>query len=391
MRTVTAVVVALLVLLASPSGLRAQPLFSPRQDPVAGQRLFTAKGCVRCHAVDGVGGTIGPDLARTARPRTFFDLAAALWNHAPRMSALGVRRPPLTAQEAGDLAAFLYTLNYFDRPGRPAAGKQLFADKQCVVCHSVGGAGGSVGPSLDQLTVFASPIALAAAMWNHAPRMSEAMEARKLPRPQFKSGELLDLIAYINAAAPRAARRQLVVLPGRALDGRRIFLEKRCVVCHPTRDATEDGAPDLGERAVQRSLVDFAAAMWNKAPLMTQAMEGRLGAVPSLRPDEMADIVAYLYSGRYFRQAGDPRRGVIAAVNKGCLDCHALYGERGKAASDLTTAPGLDTAAGVLAGLWKHSLIDDPRLERDRRPWPTFTGEDMADLVAYLRTLSRPR
>jgi hypothetical protein len=129
--------------------------------------------------------------------------------------------------------------------------------------------------------------------------------------------------------------------------------------------------------------------MWNKAPLMTQAMQSRLGAVPSLRPDEMADIVAYLYALRYFKQSGDPRRGVILAVNKGCLDCHALYGERGKVASDLTTVPGLDTPAGVLAGLWKHSLIDDPRPLRERRPWPTLRGEEMADLVAYLRTLKR--
>ena len=60
-------------------------------------------------------------------------------------------------------------------------------------------------------------------------------------------------------------------------------------------------------------------------------------------------------------------------------------------ASDLATVAGLDTPAGVLAALWRHSLIDDPRPPRDRRPWPTFQGEDMADLVAYLRTLKPAR
>jgi hypothetical protein len=54
----------------------AQPLFSATQDPVAGERLFSAKGCVGWHAVNGVGGKVGPDLGRAARPRTFFDLAA---------------------------------------------------------------------------------------------------------------------------------------------------------------------------------------------------------------------------------------------------------------------------------------------------------------------------
>ena len=65
----------------------AQPLFSPAQDPLAGERVFSGKGCVKCHAVNGVGGKVGPDLGRVLRPRTFYDLAAALWNHAPRMAA----------------------------------------------------------------------------------------------------------------------------------------------------------------------------------------------------------------------------------------------------------------------------------------------------------------
>jgi mono/diheme cytochrome c family protein len=388
--------VVLLSLLAAWTGaVDAQPLFSPQQDPVGGRAVFETKGCIGCHAVRGEGGRGGPDLGRTARPRTFFDLAAALWNHAPAMSARmrerGLRRPPLDAREAGDLVAYLYTLDYFERPGRPATGKRLFTDKGCASCHALSGAGPEVGPDLGQLKLFGSPIALAAAMWNHGPKMREAMEARQVPRPTFQGSELIDLIAYLNAASPKPPRGQLYVLPGRATDGRRLFVEKRCVLCHRLGDKPEEGPPDLSERAAGRSLTEFAAAMWNKAPLMTQAMEGRQLRVPSLRPDELADIVAYLYSVRYFKQSGDPRRGVILAVNKGCLDCHALYGERGKPASDLTTLAGLDRPAGVLAGLWKHSLIDDPRPERERRPWPTFSGEEMADLVAYLRTLARPR
>jgi hypothetical protein len=66
--------VAWLVLI--PASALAQPLFSPSQDPLAGARVFDAKGCIKCHAVGGTGGKVGPDLARTARPRTFYDLAA---------------------------------------------------------------------------------------------------------------------------------------------------------------------------------------------------------------------------------------------------------------------------------------------------------------------------
>src|SRR5262249_58898228 len=56
----------------------AQPASSPSQDPLAGSRVFGAKGCVKCHSVNGVGGKIGPDLANSTRPQSFFDLATAM-------------------------------------------------------------------------------------------------------------------------------------------------------------------------------------------------------------------------------------------------------------------------------------------------------------------------
>jgi mono/diheme cytochrome c family protein len=383
------VLVSLVVMTATAN---AQGLFSALHDPVAGEKLFTAKGCVKCHAVAGAGGRVGPDLAHTARPRTFFDLAASLWNHAPKMSARiragGSERPRLDAREVGDLAAYLYTLDYFDRKGHPAAGKRLFTAKQCATCHGPAGKGTDAGPDLGVLKQHASPIGLATAMWNHAPRMAEVMRARGVPRPTFSPGELNDLIAYLRSVAPKPFA-PIYVLPGRAVDGRRVFVERRCAECHAIAIVAGDERPNLIERVGDRSLVDFAAAMWNKAPLMQEAMAAKNVAVPQLRPDEMADLVAYLYSVRYFRGSGDSRRGVILAVNKGCLDCHALYGERGKPASDLTLGKEIDAPAGVLAALWRHAVIDDPRPAAQRRPWPTFTGAEMADLMAYLRSVKR--
>lgn len=388
--------VLLVWLLLVPALAPAQPLFSPTQDPLAGARVFDAKGCVKCHAINGVGGTVGPDLGRLPRPRSFYELAAALWNHAPkmaiRMRQLGIARPQLDAREAGDLAGYLFALNYFDPKGNVAVGRHLFTEKRCIACHSVGGAGGTIGPHLDGMTPVASPIFLATAMWNHGPRMAEVMEREKITRPTFKGSELVDLIAYINSISPRMGGGPVYVLPGRADEGGRLFVEKRCVECHSLGGASDPSTPSLAERARQWSLTEFAAAMWNKAPAMQQAMQSRLGgAVPELRPQEMADIVAFLYAARYFKQAGDPRRGTIVAANKGCLNCHGLYGERGKVASDLTTATVIDTPAGVLSSLWNHTFIAHPRAERDRTPWPVFRGEDMADLVAYLRSLKRAK
>ena len=304
------------LLLYSPGAALAQPLFSPSQDPVAGSRVFGTKGCVKCHSVNGVGGKIGPDLGRIPRPRSFYDLAAAMWNHLPemaeRMRKFGIARPYLDPRETGDLIAFLYTLNYFDPPGNVQAGSRLFTEKKCVACHQVGGAGGVVGPNLDGLAQFGSPILVAAAMWNHGPAMAEAMRVRKIERPTFKDSELLDLIAYLRSTAPprpAPAEGPLYVLPGRSEEGRRLFLDKRCILCHSVAGVGGQVGPDLGERGLNWSLTQFAAAMWNKAPAMMAAMRAREIAVPRLQAEEMADLVAYLYSVRYFAEPGAPARG----------------------------------------------------------------------------------
>jgi mono/diheme cytochrome c family protein len=129
--------------------------------------------------------------------------------------------------------------------------------------------------------------------------------------------------------------------------------------------------------------------MWNKAPGMTAAMKARGIPVVQLQPAEMADILAYLYAVRYVGPGGDPRRGVVVAADKGCLGCHALAGERGKPASDLTRSKHVDSHAAILGVLWNHAFLDARPAARPR--WAAMTGEEMADLMAYLQSLGRPR
>jgi len=389
-----AVAVAGLLLMGSLDAAWAQPVFSPSQDPLAGSRVFGAKGCVKCHSINGVGGKVGPDLARRLRPRSFYDVATAMWNHLPRMAdrmkQLGITRPQLTAQEAGDLVGFLYTLNYFDPPGNTAAGRQLFSEKKCIVCHQVGGTGGVVGPNLDSLKQFASPIYVASAMWNHGPAMAEAMKAKGVERPTFTAQELRDLIAFLAPATGGAPEGPLYVLPGRPELGRELFVEKKCIQCHSVGGAGGQVGPDLVALGVRRSPVEFAATIWNKAPAMMAAMATRNITVPQLRPEDMADLVAYLYSVRYFASGGSVPKGWVVASNKGCLQCHAVSGERGKPASDLTRAKGLDSSAAVLAALWNHTVVT-ARVAGQRLGWPMLRADEMADLVTLLESISQPR
>jgi cytochrome c2 len=379
------------LLLWGPEIAFGQSLFSPTQDPLAGSRVYGTKGCVKCHAVNGVGGKVGPDLGRIPRPRSFYELAAGMWNHLPkmgeRMRELGIARPQLDARDTGDLIAFLYTINYFDPPANVESGRRLFAEKKCVVCHQVGGTGGVVGPNLDFLKQFGSPILIAAEMWNHGPSMADAMRAKRIARPTFKDAELRDLIAYLKAGSQTQTEGPLYVLPGRADEGQRLFRDKGCVLCH--RVGAEGGrvGPDLAERGLNWSLTQFAAAMWNKAPAMMREMKARAITVPRLQAREMADLVAYLYAVRYLAEPGDPRKGRELAATKACLGCHSIEGTGGKVGPDLAKVKGLDSAPAVIAALWNHGFIMAERAERRQVTWPRFRPEEMAHLVAFLRSL----
>src|SRR6266508_520613 len=150
------------ILLHYPGLATAQPLFAPTQDPLMGSRVFGEKGCSKCHAIFGVGGTSGPDLARLPRARSFYDLAAAMWNHLPKMTEqmrkAGIARPYLSPSETGDLIAFLYTVNYFEPAADPKEGHRVFMQKRCVTCHQVDRIGGVIGPSRDIAGRAGSPI-----------------------------------------------------------------------------------------------------------------------------------------------------------------------------------------------------------------------------------------
>ena len=371
-----------------------QPVSGPAQDPVAGSRVFGSKGCSKCHAINGVGGKIGPDLGRMPKPRTFFDLASAMWNHVPEMAAqmrkLGKPPPELTPRETGDLIAFLATVNYFDPDGNPKVGKKLFIDKQCVTCHQMERVGGVFGPSLDSVAQF-GPIFFAAAMWNHGPAMTEAMQARGIKRPVFSGTELRDFIAYVKSVSRARGDQPIQVLPGRAEEGEKLFAARGCVYCHGVKGIGGPVGPALAGRKLYSSLFEFAAAMWNKGPAMAREMKRRIVPVPPLQADELADIVAYLYSVQYFAGAGDSRRGETLAKGKGCLGCHAISGKGRNIGPDFKKVAGLDQQAMIVAAMWNHAAPMEQKMAEMSVAWPLLKGSEMADLVSFIQTLGRSR
>lgn len=97
-----------------PKAGQGAQLVIPMMSPVRGKTLFVDKGCVACHAINGVGGHDAPamDAHRDMGLVNPFDFAAKMWNHAPGMiaaqeDALG-EQIFITGDELADMIAFLH-------------------------------------------------------------------------------------------------------------------------------------------------------------------------------------------------------------------------------------------------------------------------------------------
>ena len=388
----------LLVLAGVGSAFAQQPApgpFAPDWAMLAGWNVYTEKGCGRCHAVRGVGGSGGPDLARMQGAMSFFDIGAAMWNHLPkmgeRMKATGTERPRLTPLEVSNVIAFIYTARYFDEAGDVKRGEALFGSKACASCHRVGGRGGATGPALDAWKRANSPVLMAAAMWNHGPRMADELKQAGTPRPTLTGRELLDIIAYVGSAADATPGDTRQVVPGTPERGRALFAEKQCARCHAVGGKGPKVGPDLGRAGHHVSLTDFASRMWNHAPAMTAKMQQIKIDVPELSGQQMADIVAYLFSSRYFERTGSARRGEALVQSKGCLGCHAVGGKGGTVGGDFARSAIVGAPDRLIAGMWNHGALMEGKATARAIAWPELTGAELADVAAYFATLSRGR
>ncbi len=177
---------------------KAEKVYLSPGDPPSGKKSFTQKGCIQCHSSQGE-----LDLSKKKDfPRTLGQLAGMMWNHSPKMwkgmEEKGMERPILSPHEITDLVAYLFSTQYFDEPGDPERGKNVFIKRQCNLCH----AKGSKMPNLSVLKGQISPIFMAQTMWNHGPEMLEKMRKAKVSWQKIDRKEMVDLMEYLNRGMP---------------------------------------------------------------------------------------------------------------------------------------------------------------------------------------------
>jgi cytochrome c2 len=276
-------------------------------------------------------------------------------------------------------------------PDNPTVGARLFAEKQCVKCHALGGGQPGIGPDLGRIHFTGTVLDVAGAFWNHAPVMREKMRDLKIQAPTLTSGEMADIVAFVTAY-----RYYLTELgePGNPALGQEVFKTKQCIRCHSAAgsDWGKPG-PSLERYRGQFSAISMAQVMWNHGPQMAQIMHERGVPWPNFSGREMGDLLAYLQAGnegivteRVYFEPGSPRRGRDLFQTKRCIACHAIAGEGGHIGPDLGTR-GRELVGSIssIAGLmWNHSQVMTAELARRAIPRATFSGQEMADIIAYL-------
>ena len=267
--------------------------------------------------------------------------------------------------------------------GDPILGQALFAQKSCVSCHAVRGAGGRVGPDLGRTAAKNSFFEIAAGMWNHSVGMDEKLRELRMVRPTFDKDELKDLVTFVYFL-------NYFDEPGDARVGQILFTEKHCIQCHRSGGEGGTSGPSLENLPRGVSPLRIARGLWNHGPAMVDSMRRRGLAVPLFRGTEIIDLFAYIRSQgqgritREFQSAGDPTKGKRLFRTKGCSRCHAVFGTEREIGPDLGSREFRGSVTQIAGRMWNHWPDMAEAMQALDMPLPTFREDELADLLAYL-------
>lgn len=281
------------------------------------------------------------------------------------------------------LLAFLSPRVSYASFGDPVLGQALFVSKGCVECHAVRGAGGRIGPDLGRTMVKGSFFEIAGAMWNHSLVMGEKMREFRLVRPKFENNELADLLAFLYFL-------NYFDEPGDARLGKVLFAEKHCIQCHSLGRAGGSAGPRLDSLPRGTPPLQIAQDLWNHGPVMVPAIRSMGLDVPEFKGNEIIDLFAYLRSQgqrqsvRDFRSAGDPEKGQSLFASKGCVRCHAIFGKGPDIGPDLGKTELRGSVTQLAGRMWNHWPAMSEAMGAMGMTPPSFRGEELADVFAYL-------
>jgi mono/diheme cytochrome c family protein len=181
-------------------------------------------------------------------------------------------------------------------------------------------------------------------------------------------------------------------LPGDSARGETIFKSQGCVGCHSVNGAGGRTAADLGKpTGAGYPPSEMAALMWNHAPQMFAAIAKSGKPMPKLPAEDAADLFAYIYAAKYADPAGDVARGRKLFVNKGCNECHNITSSHASGAKPVMNWEAVIDSVELARQMWNHAPKMRAAMESKNMVPLTLTAAEMADIIAYLRSLPQTK
>jgi mono/diheme cytochrome c family protein len=191
---------------------------------------------------------------------------------------------------------------------------------------------------------------------------------------------------YFQIGRVPATRNAKYVMGNPARGAELFYGDKQCGICHSVNGAGGRIAPDLtGTQPQVPAMGWLVAAVWNHGPGMWRQIHKSGQPFPQLDPQDMADLLAFLYQTSSIDRPGNASAGQKVFKDKGCSQCHSI-GEGGNKGPDLSVV-----AQGGDADAWSRAMLNHAAsmvgpITSSLGAWPQFSGTEMNDLIAYATT-----
>ncbi len=194
------------------------------------------------------------------------------------------------------------------------------------------------------------------------------------------------LILCVGVLMTGPGARAAEGIKGDPFRGRELFTERGCIRCHSVWGHGGDLGPDIVVAVQGKTWSRLVGEFWNHTPRMIDEITARGYSWPDLQPQEMADVLTYLYYLLLFDTPGDAEKGRAAWETLQCSACHRLNGKGGRIGQALDRYGAYPSPSVLARGMWNSGPTMQQEQLRRGVDIPQFIGHEMADLQAYIRT-----
>jgi cbb3-type cytochrome c oxidase subunit III len=298
------------------------------------------------------------------------------------------------------------------------AGMKLYQQKSCGSCHRLSGRGGTLGPVLDnegaktRHQLIMTNLKPPHTTWNwqttHFRDPGAVVADSQMRNPTVTRQEALALTVYMlsqwkrdvpeSYLAPDKIEQKYRALHPTPLTGEQVY-QQYCHACHGNGSYTR--WDKTFKRFVPAIRGVSLAATASPEYLRANIEQGRPGTqMPAWRPhaggllpEEIQAVVEYLRAGAKAAPAsavltlrGDPGHG-LSLFRRNCAGCHGMHG-RGGIAPEIGNPVFLRAATDeFIVRTIRHGRENTAMPAFQRAQAPALADQDIADILAFLRTL----